>query len=137
MYYRFKVEKLIRDKTAERCLKSDVITATRILSEEEFKCELLKKLVEEAIEVEKAIDRSELISELADVFDVYNALLKVHSISNEEIEKVRNKKIEERGNFDKRIYGIHFDIPDTKEAQWYMEYCSSQPEKYPLIKKYE
>lgn len=62
---------------------------------------LLKKLVEEAVEVQQHEDRADLVKELADMKEVTLAVMGLLGISEEEIEKVRVIKKEENGGFEK------------------------------------
>ena len=137
--YRFKVEKLVRDKTGERSAGFDAILESRVMQEEEYKKELKKKLLEEALEVQEANNIQELVSELSDVFDIYETLLTTYNISQEQIAQCRNKKLSERGNFSKRLYASHIDVYEKPEnPSWLINYYLSSPEKYPLIEiRYE
>ena len=132
--YRFKVEKLVRDKTGERSAGFDAILESRVMQEEEYKKELKKKLLEEALEVQEANNIQELVSELSDVFDIYETLLTTYNISQEQIAQCRNKKLSERGSFSNKIYASHIDVYENPEnPSWLINYFLSSPEKYPLI----
>lgn len=61
---------------------------------------LRKKLVEETDEFAES---NCSIEELADIEEVIHAILKFKGISYEEFEKLRLKKLKERGAFDNRI----------------------------------
>ncbi|HEX3096003.1 MAG TPA: nucleoside triphosphate pyrophosphohydrolase, partial [Patescibacteria group bacterium] len=66
-----KYQKLVRDRILEIIEKDGVEFKSRILEDEEFKKELLKKLVEESNEVLQAINSQEdLHKEIADVWEV-------------------------------------------------------------------
>ncbi len=69
----------------------------RIASAEEYKAELIKKLGEEIQEFSEAGDPEEL----ADIIEVVEALKKLPEYF--EVEKIRQKKREERGAFDEKI----------------------------------
>ncbi len=58
-----------------------------------------KKLLEEAEEFQDEPCREEL----ADVLEVFYAILQAEGFSLDEVEKVRQKKAEERGAFNKKI----------------------------------
>lgn len=137
MRYRFKIDKLIRDKTVERAAQAGVVVDTRILAEDEYKKELVRKLVEEAHEVAETISQEERVSEMADVFDVYQSILVAFNISQQEVEAVRSKKLQERGGFTKKLYSSHADVieNDTPRNKWYLEYYLNNAHKYPLIEK--
>ncbi len=137
VWWRFEIKKLLRDKQVELCAIRETIIRTRVLSDEDFIKELLKKLVEEAHEIQEAKDKQELMNELADLLEVYYAILKVYSILQEEIENIRNQKKDVRGSFENRVCGVYWDIPETKKAQFWLAYCRSQTEKYPFVEKIE
>ena len=64
---------------------------------QEYKEELIKKLIEESSEFAEAKTEEEL----ADVLEVVLALKNLPEYSN--VDEVRKKKVEERGAFDERI----------------------------------
>lgn len=62
---------------------------------------LRQKLTEEAHEIVGATDRESLIEELADVQEVIIALAKHHKISVTDIEARRQKKLSDKGGFER------------------------------------
>jgi predicted house-cleaning noncanonical NTP pyrophosphatase (MazG superfamily) len=91
--------KLVRDKIPDIIKSKGETPITRILSEKEYFEELVKKLHEECVEFQEALN----IEELADVQEVVLALADVIS-SRTELENIRRAKAEERGAFEKKIY---------------------------------
>ena len=75
---------------------------TRILSDEEYKKELFKKLLEESNEVINSTDS--MLEELGDVLEVMIALAKTEDKSLDDIIEIANKKRIKRGGFEKKIY---------------------------------
>lgn len=99
------LNKLARNNIHENLALRGATAKTRILSDEEYKQALFKKLQEEVGEfLEEPI-----IEELADIQEVINALVPVIAGSKEEFEKVREEKLKFRGGYDKKIflYEIH------------------------------
>jgi predicted house-cleaning noncanonical NTP pyrophosphatase (MazG superfamily) len=97
--------KLIRDNIPELIEKDGQKYSMKILSEEEFKEELLKKLVEEAQEVLEAKDKNkELVKELADVLEVMENIISIFKLDKNEIEKVQNERRISRGGFEKKLF---------------------------------
>ncbi len=96
--------KLVRDKIPEIIEQDNKSALTEILSVDEYKRELLKKLIEESTETANAGSREELIAELADVLEVLKAVMDSEDISWQEVNDVAEKKKELRGGFDKRIF---------------------------------
>ena len=97
--------KLVRDNISEIILESGAKCTTRVLGEEEYKKELLNKLVEESKESLAALeDIEELKKELADVLEVLEAIEKTFKISGSEIVRIKNTRKRERGAFESRIF---------------------------------
>jgi len=92
--------KLVRDKIPEIIANNGELPVYRTLSDKEYKIELDKKLKEE---VEEYLE-DDNIEELADIMEVLDAILEAENISIEKLEKVKSKKREERGNFQKKIF---------------------------------
>ncbi len=98
--------KLVRDKILEIIEANGLQYNARVLEAEELVKEVKAKMVEEALEFEKADDKKEAIEELADILELVHAAINVLGISYEELEEVRHHKKEKRGGFEKAIYLI-------------------------------
>jgi len=92
--------KAIRDKIPEIIEESGHSCNVKTLSNEEFLVEIEKKLSEEVTEYQN--DKNP--EELADVLEVIYRIAKLKGISKDELEKIRIKKVEERGAFEKNLY---------------------------------
>lgn len=90
---------LVRDKIPE-IIESDGKTCkTELLSDEEYIKMIDAKLDEELAEYHK----DQNIEELADLMEVIYAAALARGYSLEDLEMVREKKVQERGGFEKRI----------------------------------
>ena len=96
--------KLVRDKIKDKIESNGEVAVTKILSDNEYKIELLKKLKEECNEVVETKNKESLVEELADVYEVIKSICEVEKISIEDIIKIANLKREKRGGFEKRIF---------------------------------
>jgi predicted house-cleaning noncanonical NTP pyrophosphatase (MazG superfamily) len=97
--------KLVRDNIPEIIKGNNKIPKLRILNDNEYKLELLKKLIEESKEVLEAKDnREELIKELGDLLEVIDSTIKAFNVDLEEVLILKNKRKIERGGFDKQIF---------------------------------
>lgn len=67
--------------------------------------------MEEAKEVCKADKREEMVEELADVMEIYEALMTSYDITSEEIKDIKDKKANKNGKFDKKIF-LEYVIED-------------------------
>jgi predicted house-cleaning noncanonical NTP pyrophosphatase (MazG superfamily) len=95
--------KLIRDRIPEIIEADGHHAVTRVLDGEDYRVALLAKLVEEAREAEKA-PADELASELADVWEVLQALLIMLPMTCQELETLAATKRGKRGGFNRRIF---------------------------------
>lgn len=92
--------KLVRDNIPEIMKQNGSIPVTRILNDEEFLKELDKKLLEEVNEY--LIDQN--VEELADIYEVFLAILKARKIDFNELEEVRKTKVLKRGSFEDKVF---------------------------------
>lgn len=93
-------QKLVRDKIPQIIEANGQKPITRILNDQEYLVELIRKLKEETAELEE--DNS--VEELADVQEVVLALCDALDITPAGLEKVRVQKATERGSFKNKIY---------------------------------
>ena len=93
-------DKLVRDKIPEIIAADGKKATTRELSDKEYLKELIKKLKEEAAELEKEPS----IEELADVKEILISIRQALGIHAGELEDMRRKKATQRGRFKKKIY---------------------------------
>lgn len=70
-----------------------------IVDHEQYNHFLKEKLLEET----KEYLESETIEELADLFEVIEAIIKLRNFDFQEIKNIQKKKRDERGSFEKRI----------------------------------
>ncbi|MFB2834120.1 nucleotide pyrophosphohydrolase [Floridanema evergladense] len=94
--------KLVRDKIPEIIQQSGLKCETLTLSESEFRQALRQKVVEEAQEI-AASDEENLITELADIYEVIDAIIATYGINRELIIAEQIRRRNERGGFQKRI----------------------------------
>jgi len=94
--------KAIRDKIPEIIQKDGYLCNVKTLSDEDFLEYLEKKISEEVAEYQN--DKNP--EELADILEVIYRVAQLRGVSKEELEKIRIKKSEERGGFDKNLFLI-------------------------------
>lgn len=92
--------KLVRDKIPNIIKDSGKECKTRILDDEEYLLELNKKLQEEVDEYKESGE----VEELADIAEIIYAIAKFKGVSIEEFEKIRQRKLEERGGFEEKVF---------------------------------
>lgn len=92
-------DKLVRDRVPDIIMAKGESCTTHIADEAEYETQLFEKLREETEELVR--DRS--IGEIADVLEMIDAIAALKKFSQEEIDAVKQKKLEERGGFSGRI----------------------------------
>ena len=107
---RTEYNKLIRDRIPEIISETGKTFVVTTLTRNEFARALAEKLVEEAQEVCSS-DLAHITDELADVSEIIDALLKVHGLENNNLEKAKEKRRRERGGFEKRLKLLYVDDP--------------------------
>lgn len=78
----------------------------QMLSKSKLKSELREKLLEEANEVYNSKTKSNLIEELADVYEVFTELVKQNNFTIREISEKAKIKRKELGGFTKGVFLI-------------------------------
>lgn len=91
--------KLVRDRIPEIIAESGKVCTVETLSDADYMAKLDEKLNEELAEYQD----SKSLEELADLLEVMGAVVKAKGYTWEELTKVRKKKLEERGGFEKKI----------------------------------
>jgi predicted house-cleaning noncanonical NTP pyrophosphatase (MazG superfamily) len=94
--------KLVRDRIPEIIAAERRAYAIEIMGDVEYRQALLAKLVEEAQEAAEA-EPGELAKELADLYEVIEALMIAFGLDKDAILAVQQKRHDERGGFEKRI----------------------------------
>ena len=94
--------KVIRDKIPKIIQKDGYTCNVQVISDEKFLLEIEKKLSEEVIEYQN--DKTP--EELADILEVIYKIAQLKGISKDELEKIRVKKLEDKGGFAKNLFLI-------------------------------
>ncbi len=140
MWYRYIFNKLVRSFVTEEENGKRLVVSYKILNDKEYKKELINKFHEEALEVIDAKDKSELIEEIGDCYEVIDEILRVNNISKDEVLRVQKAKKDRKGGFEKRIFlnTIHYDDqnPLHQEPINYVR-GKNQDEKYILSGEYD
>ena len=94
-----KYNKLVRDKIPEYIRSKGEVPITHVADEKEYWQKLKEKLLEEIDE----FNNNENAEEFADILEVLDAILDYKGFERGEVERIKNKKAEERGKFKERI----------------------------------
>lgn len=128
----FYFRKLVRDQVLQRCLDDPKVkTEYRIVDASEFKKTLIAKIHEEAAEIPVTDEKDdEVLSEIADVQAVIDALIESYGYTKDEVATAQRNKEAKNGAFEKRAYIEKVDLDD--DSEW-AEYFRKSPEKYEEI----
>jgi predicted house-cleaning noncanonical NTP pyrophosphatase (MazG superfamily) len=94
-----KYNKLVRDSIPQHIKARGETVRTHIADDAEYWTKLKEKLLEEAGEFNK----DESVEELADLFEVIDAIIEYKKFDKDEVEKVKKSKLEKKGGFKNRI----------------------------------
>lgn len=97
--------KLVRDNILDIIKDRTGQTPEHHIAEDdrEFLDYLLKKIVEEATELQRSVENDNTIEELADVYELLDVIAKTVHKTHEEIAAIQKEKRQKNGGFDKRI----------------------------------
>jgi predicted house-cleaning noncanonical NTP pyrophosphatase (MazG superfamily) len=101
--------KLVRDKIPEiiQANNGGRVPTKTLSDDEEYLTFLFRKIREEAEELSEATSDSNVVEEIADVYEIIDAILALKGIRRSEVIDVQDEKREKRGGFDKRILMLH------------------------------
>ncbi len=105
--------KLVRDRIPEIIQAAGHQPTTRVLDDSSYQSALLAKLLEEAQEARVAT-AEDLRYELADVLEVLRALAKTQNMTWEALWSAADRKRNERGGFDGRVFLEHVEQVDGR-----------------------
>lgn len=94
-----KYNKLVRDKIPEYIESKGQKALYHVADEKEYWEKLKEKLQEEVKEFLEA----ESIEEMADIWEVIEAVVGFKKFDHQELQNIKNEKAEKRGKFQKRI----------------------------------
>ena len=95
--------KLVRDYIPQLIRQAGKEVEVKFLSTPEYQQALLTKLLEEAQEVASSTNQYELIEEIADLYEVIDALVISYNLDREAILAAQVKKRKERGGFTQKL----------------------------------
>ncbi len=96
--------KLCRDKVPDIIRAKGFECDVREVDHDEFKREIIRKVLEEATGVTNYSGRSSLLKELADLMITVQSVQKEFNITDEELSEAVESSIEEKGGYEDRFY---------------------------------
>src|SRR5262249_7066457 len=106
--------KLVRDCIPEIIRQRGEHAEVVGLNETDYLQALSQKLVEEAQEAAMASSEEDLVTELADLSEVMEALIKASGSSRETVRRVQAKRRAERGGFTQRLLLVWTEDEPTR-----------------------
>lgn len=94
------LNKLVRDKIVEKIETRGEMAEYKILSDEEYRTELIAKMHEETNE----FDNDNTLAELGDMYGVLCAIVEHSGYTMEDVIKTAKEKEEKNGGFKKKIF---------------------------------
>lgn len=125
---RFKLNKLIRDKLPTDYEKAGQKAVYRKLTLPEHKAELIRKIIEEASEININDDNEEITGEIADIQQVLDDLVFVFGIDQKQIDIIKQIKNEKKGGFRDGAFVDTLELTDTDE---WVSYYRKRPDIFP------
>jgi predicted house-cleaning noncanonical NTP pyrophosphatase (MazG superfamily) len=95
--------KLVRDHIPALLAQTGYTCDTATMNEQEYEQALREKLIEEALEAASASEMQQLITELADLYEVIDTLMNDNNIAPEVVRAEQERRRQERGGFAQRI----------------------------------
>ena len=102
--------KLVRDRIPEIIKEREGRDShVRVMEGDEYLNFLLKKVEEEARELTQADSDLAMVEEMADLYEVIDAILVAKGMPREEVVKVQDAKRAKRGGFERRLLMLDND----------------------------
>lgn len=98
------LNKLVRDKVPSLVTKDGGSYSLKLLSPLEHQHEITKKLHEEISEYDAATSKDAALEELVDIVELIHAALKLHDVSVDDFDTLRQQKRKRKGGFEKGIF---------------------------------
>ena len=123
----FKFNKLVRSKLLNEYNRLGQKVVIKKLTKDEHKRQLVKKLLEEVLEIN--FDEPESIKdEIADVRQALDDLAEICGISEVDIKTAQQKKFDKKGGFSE---GVFVETIRLAEDDEWIEYYRKNPDRYP------
>lgn len=96
--------KLCRDKIPQIIKDKGFDCHVRVVDHDEYKREIVRKVMEEASGVSNHVDHAHLVAELADLVITMDAVKKEFGVTQEELDTAVAASLAEKGAYDEMLY---------------------------------
>ncbi len=125
---KFKLNKLVRDKLPADYEKAGQKAVYRELTPSEHKSELIRKIIEEASEINVYNSNEEITGEIADIQQVLDDLAFICGIDQNQINLIKQAKNDKKGGFRNGAFVDTLELADTDE---WVQYYRKRPDVFP------
>jgi len=127
----FIFNKLVRDNLRAEYERLNQRAVYRKLSRVEHSNALKYKIIEEASEITPELSHEELIGELADISQVIDDIMALHSIAPEDVATAQQRKFEKKGGFSGATFIATLELDEDDE---WTAYYRKSPDVFHEIK---
>ncbi len=124
----FKLNKLIRDNLKDIYIDTNQKAKYRKLKSKEHKQELIRKIIEEASEINADSSAIEITDEIADIRQVLDDLMSLCGITEEQVQMVQRNIFDKKGGF---AQGTFVETLKLKDDDKWAEYYRKKPDVFP------
>lgn len=125
---KFKLNKLVRDKLPVDYERTGQKATYRQLTPFEHKSELIRKIIEEASEINIYNSNEEIVGEIADIQQVLDDLAFVCGIDQGQINLIKQAKNDKKGGFKAGSFVDTLELADDDE---WVQYYRKRPDVFP------
>lgn len=124
----FMLNKIVRDNYKDEYPRMGQEAKFVELSPEQHKELLIKKFIEEATEINPNESAEEIAGEFADLKQIFNDLMTLYEISEQQVEEIRQSKFDKKGGF---INGVYVESIKLKDDDEWVPYYRKKPKVFP------
>ena len=124
----FHLNKLVRDKLREIYAGLNQKAKYKKLTSREHKGQLIRKITEEANEIDIDSSISEITDEIADLYQVLEDMMLLYGISEEQVKNSQRVSFDKKGGFIGGTYIETLELPDDDE---WVSYYRKKPDIFP------
>jgi len=128
---KFVLNKIVRDKLVADYERLGQKAEYKKLSQQEHKCELIRKIFEEVGEINPDDATDKIAGEIADLQQVIKDFMSLCSVNDEQVEAFRQAKFDKKGGFVDGAYVTTITLSDDDE---WVKYYRERPNIFPEIK---
>ncbi len=134
MKHRYIFDKLVRSKAIHNAIENENLTFSyKLLDDEHYEKAILRKFKEECDEVCECLNKEEIVSELADVFEVIDAICTHFKVTKDEILQKQKERRDERGDLQSKEYANYVQMDENHAmSEYFANYAAKSGGRYPF-----